>query len=422
MRKSFRSFFILTVTALLILGAAFSVYASYPERETDVTAASDGCVMVACDGKFSYTSKETILAYINKIRLEACRQGVPDPRNPSRKLVESDYVPIKWSYDLEWIAQTRAAEASVFEEQAHWRPNGEACFSLVHNNITSEGENLAWAWPPYSNPNIEGIDSWYEEKEDWVNQTPGAVTGHYTSMIDPGFLYVGIGSFTPDADDCSATAGEFSFVEGLDESQEQKLGARRQLMEVAVENLTADVEAKANPIRVGQSSSATIETYAVKLLSGMGQWESSNPDILTIDNEGVYKGVSPGTATISTTIGGKVYSCDVIVKAASPKVIVDRPAVTIMKPKAAKKAATVYWKKISVKNRKKIDGIEIQYCRNKAFKSGVKTVKVGKTKAYKKITKLKSRKTYYIRIRTYKKINGTMHVSKWSVKKAVKTK
>ena len=47
---------------------------------------------------------------------------------------------------------------------------------------------------------ITGIDQWYGEKQDWVKQT-GGVTGHYTSMINPNNLYVGLATFIcPDAD------------------------------------------------------------------------------------------------------------------------------------------------------------------------------------------------------------------------------
>lgn len=98
------------------------------------------------------------------------------------------------------------------------------------------------------------------------------------------------------------------------------------------------------------------------------------------------------------------------------------PAVTITKPAAAKKAATVKWKKVSAKNQKKIAKIEIQYSLDKTFKTGVKTVYGKKNATSKKITKLKSKKTYYIRIRAYKKSGGLVHVSKWSSVKKVKAK
>ena len=52
----------------------------------------------------------------------------------------------------------------------------------------------------------------------------------------------------------------------------------------------------------------------------------------------------------------------------------------------------------------------------------VKIIYVKKTATSKKITKLKSKKTYFVRIRAYKKSGGAVHISKWSTVKKVKAK
>lgn len=105
------------------------------------------------------------------------------------------------------------------------------------------------------------------------------------------------------------------------------------------------------------------------------------------------------------------------------KVIVDLPKVRISKPYKSKKAFTAKWKKVSSKNRKKISGIEIQYSTSRKFTDAKSVVKKAKkTATFKNITKLKSRKTYYVRVRSYKKINGKKHVSKWSAVKKVRTR
>lgn len=98
------------------------------------------------------------------------------------------------------------------------------------------------------------------------------------------------------------------------------------------------------------------------------------------------------------------------------------PAVTILKPVSLKKAATVKWKKLSAKNRKKVGSIQIQYSTDKTFRKGVKSVYVKKSLASKKIKKLKSKKKYYFRIRAYKKSGGVTHISKWSKVRYVKVK
>lgn len=80
------------------------------------------------------------------------------------------------------------------------------------------------------------------------------------------------------------------------------------------------------------------------------------------------------------------------------------------------KKATVKWKKTT-----KVTGYQIQYSTSKTFKSGNKTVKVsGAKKVSKVLSKLKKGKTYYVRVRTYKKINGKTYYSAWSSKKKVK--
>ena len=98
--------------------------------------------------------------------------------------------------------------------------------------------------------------------------------------------------------------------------------------------------------------------------------------------------------------------------------IVDLPAVKISKPKAAKKKVTVKWKKVSKKNQKKIQGIEIRVMGpdyNKTFTAG-------KKKTSKKIKGLAKKTKYYVQVRTYTKSGGTTFYSKWSAKKTVKTK
>ena len=102
--------------------------------------------------------------------------------------------------------------------------------------------------------------------------------------------------------------------------------------------------------------------------------------------------------------------------------VVDLPVVRILKPQAAKKAVIVKWKKVSSKAIKKIGGIEIQYSLDKTFTNGVKRKTAKKSVLSKKITKLKSKKKYYVRVRAYKMVKGVKHVSKWSKVKSVKIK
>ena len=93
----------------------------------------------------------------------------------------------------------------------------------------------------------------------------------------------------------------------------------------------------------------------------------------------------------------------------------------ISKAKNLKKLkASVKWKKGIPK---KISGYQICYSTDKNFKEDVKTVTIkGRKKASKIIKNLTKGKTYYFRIRTYKKTGGVRLVSAWSKKKKVKIK
>lgn len=127
-----------------------------------------------------------------------------------------------------------------------------------------------------------------------------------------------------------------------------------------------------------------------------------------------------------TTKGSKSIHCSVcnavkpgsavaIAKLAPPE-IVDLKTVKISKLIAAKKAVTVKWKKISKKDQKKIQGIEIQVSNDKNFKNIVKKTTAKKSKTSNKVKGLKSKKKYWVRIRAYKNAADGKHVSAWKTK------
>ena len=104
---------------------------------------------------------------------------------------------------------------------------------------------------------------------------------------------------------------------------------------------------------------------------------------------------------------------------ATEQVNVAKPKSTnIKKNKAAKKAVSVEWKKVGG-----VKGYQIQVATDKKFKKNKKTVNIKKQKTTKTtVKKLKSKKKYYIRVRTYKIANGKKVYSSWSKVKSVKTK
>ena len=88
-----------------------------------------------------------------------------------------------------------------------------------------------------------------------------------------------------------------------------------------------------------------------------------------------------------------------------------------LKLKAGKKKVTVTYKKVSGAT-----SYKVTYSTSKKFKKAkTVTVKSGKT-VKKTISKLKSKKTYYVKVCAVKKVSGKSYTGKWSAAKSVKVK
>ena len=88
------------------------------------------------------------------------------------------------------------------------------------------------------------------------------------------------------------------------------------------------------------------------------------------------------------------------------------------KVKGKKKAILVKW----TRQKDQVTGYQVQYSLKSNFKGAkAKRVKQNKAKSL-TIGKLKSKKKYYIRIRTYKKIGTAYYYSPWSKKRSIKTR
>ncbi len=91
--------------------------------------------------------------------------------------------------------------------------------------------------------------------------------------------------------------------------------------------------------------------------------------------------------------------------------------------KKGKKSITVKWKKVGG-----VNGYQIEYSTSKKFtkKTSKKTTASNQKTTSKAIKKLKAKKTYYVRIRTYKNVNHNGKIvkvySNWSKVKSIKTK
>jgi len=118
-----------------------------------------------------------------------------------------------------------------------------------------------------------------------------------------------------------------------------------------------------------------------------------------------------GTATVTINGKGKYTGT----KSVSFKILPN--AVTGLKLTAGKRQMTVSWKKVSG-----VTGYQLQYY-PKGNSASVKKVIISSSKTVKKTIKsLKKGRVYYVRIRSYKKVNGSNYYSAWSTKKKVTIK
>ena len=280
--------------------------ASLPILDTDVSSASDGCIMLGLPGEY-IADQQAVLDRINEIRREACEEGVINPET-KRPLTMDDYVPLKWSHELEEIARIRAAESSMTGD--HIRTNGGYPLG-IKSTYYYFGECVAWN---NGSSVITGVNQWYGEKQTWVDQGSGT-TGHYTQLIEPSTRYVGIGTFwSPCTKYMNTTVAEFyddRAGDGVDESFVGMTGECIQLLEVKEANLDGD------PYITGTLSGVKDDEHQLflttntaynsrKLYSSEGilfvdgvNWSSNNSGIASVSSDGTVTAKKCGSATIT---------------------------------------------------------------------------------------------------------------------------
>ena len=166
----------------------------------------------------------------------------------------------------------------------------------------------------------------------------------------------------------------------------------------------------------------------------------------------VYNGKTQKCAVPTVKVGGKTlrhkvdftYSCKAGKKVGSYKVTVKGAGkyagaktatfqivpkgTSIAKLSKAKRAFTVKWKKPSKAHLKQTTGYQVRWSTSKKFTKKTTKVKTAKAtsaagrKCSLKVSKLKAKKTYYVQVRTYKKVGKATYYSAWSKAKSVKTK
>ena len=139
-------------------------------------------------------------------------------------------------------------------------------------------------------------------------------------------------------------------------------------------------------------------------------YKTGNKKVATVNSKG--KVTVKATITVTAKATSTYSKC---VKKITVYGVPKKPE--MKKLTAGKKKFTVQWKKD-----KKADGYQVQYSTDKKFKKNVKSVNVSKKSTKATVKKLKKRKTYRVRVRSYKKINGKKYYSGWGKVKSVKVK
>lgn len=99
--------------------------------------------------------------------------------------------------------------------------------------------------------------------------------------------------------------------------------------------------------------------------------------------------------------------------------VINPKATSITGLSSKKRKIVVKWKKQSAQT----SGYQICYCAKSGFNSGAKTVTIRNSQTTKKtIKRLKRKKNYYVKIRTWKMVNNAKYYSSWSKIRSVRVK
>ena len=208
----------------------------------------------------------------------------------------------------------------------------------------------------------------------------------------------------------------------------KKLGHDYQTLELTKATLTTDGSIHKKCSRCDSDVTETIfhpKTFVVSKVNFTYNGKVQKPTVTVKDSEGytinksnydlVYsKGCkNVGAYTVTVKFKGKYSGSKSIGFKINPK------GTSLGKLTPASKAFTANWTRQTTQT----TGYEILSAKDSSFTKGKKTTIItsNKTKS-KKITKLSGKKKYYVKIRTYKKVNGKKYYSGWSKVKTVTTK
>ena len=318
--------------------------------------------------KFEQSNARTVLNMINSFRSSG-DAWYWNSDNTTKTYVTAS--PLQYDYTLEKIAMQRACELIYLYE--HKRPNGSSVFTTYSDYVyTSNGKGENIAQMAYAPENIvdnaaDAHNAWREDNDYYAGQ------GHRRAMLDPRYTAVGI-----------------AHIYYFDGAKYIHFWAEEFGTTVSNTNATAANDSQAT-VTLNDNKSVTISNL------------TPTPAPVKEPTKTVVNSVTPN--------GNSSSSTSTLKSASKPK----KP--TIKSLKKGKKSFILKWKKI-----KDVKGYQVQYSTSKKFKKA-KKVNIKKSSATKlTVKKLKKKKKYYVRMRSYKMVNGKKVYSSWSKTKTVKTK
>ena len=322
--------------------------------------------------------------------------------NNSKKVKCKNLSKLTYDYDLEKVAMLRAAE--LVKNFSHTRPNGE-WFYTAYNEKGYKGfsdcsENIAWV------VSSDPFTGWKEDKETYEGQ------GHRRTMLSSNYTAIGIAGVYYN--------GKYYWVQEFSDTvvNKTKTPANDKETKVKIE-LSKPTENSKKSNKKTLILSKTSYTYDGKVKKPVVTVKNADGNTLAKTNYTVkYSKDRKNVGKYTVTVKFKGFYSGTLKKTFTIK----PKTTTISKVTAGKKAFTVKWKKQTTQT----TGYQIQYSTNSNFKNA-KTVTISKNNTTsKKISNLKAKKKYYVRVRTYKtvKVNGknTKIYSSWSKSKTVTTK
>ena len=323
------------LTTPVILTNTQTVYAN-DLGYTVIQATPETSFKMAIEGEYFPVNVQEILNYINQERKEATNNGYFGYK-------KEQYNPLKWNTQLEELARARAIEASLYP--IHSRTSGE------NPSAKTFGENLAW----YNTNTMDNIKLLMSEKNYYLKKrrtifkdmmkVPASEMekiGHYYAFVNPANKYVAAATFqmdihsgitpnimidpdNPQADltqnkNYGVTAVSFASNNhyGADETPLAPIDGKKATYDVLISSASM-MELRGIEVWWPQEELTTGNAYQIKAKATTyyndhgaiavgnapiveGNWQSNNPNVLSVDRDGVVKALSDGEATITFSV------------------------------------------------------------------------------------------------------------------------